>query len=201
MEGSVCINEIETDDELLTISQSNKKIVLYTGAVSHGYGIDKLLDAFTLIDDDSYELWIAGSGNALDVVINAAKENSRIKYLGYLSDRSQVSMLQRKATMLMNMIPPENKATQYCFPSKIFEYMLSGNPTLSFRLKGIQNEYYDYLIEMNSTLPEDIVKKIIEVGSMSKSERGYIGEKAKKFIIQSKNNNVQAKKIIDFILS
>ncbi len=201
MEGSVCINETETDDYPLIISQENKKIILYTGAVSHGYGIDKLLDAFTLIDDESYELWIAGNGNALDIVLNAARENSRIKYLGYISDRSQVSMLQRKATMLMNMIPPENKATQYCFPSKIFEYMLSGNPTLSFRLKGINNEYYDYLIEMNSTFPEEIAKKIIEVGSMTKSKRYYIGDKAKNFIIQNKNNNVQAKRILDFILS
>lgn len=200
VEGSIYIKDKNIQDAGF-VSQSNKKIVLYTGAVSHGYGIDILLDAFTFIDDENYELWIAGIGNAVDLVINAAKDNSRIKYLGYINDKAKLSLLQQKATMLMCMIPPENKATQYCFPSKILEYMLSGNPTLAFRLQGVEDEYYDFLIEMDSTIPKYVAKKIIEIGSMTNDERRAIGEKSKDFIIQNKNSDIQAKKILDFMLA
>ena len=34
--------------------------------------------------------------------------------------------------------------------SKIFEYMVSGNPVLSTRIKGIPDEYFDYIIPLDS---------------------------------------------------
>ena len=77
--------------------------------------------------------------------------------------------------------------------------MVSGNPVLSCRLAGIPKEYFEYLIEIPSITAEDIAATIMQVAQMNQDARENLGEKGKRFILEHKNNVVQAKKIIDFV--
>ena len=66
--------------------------------------------------------------------------------------------------------------------SKLFEYMITGKPVLSFEIKGIPDEYWDYLIKMNSINHNDIAKAIMKVGNMGYFERMEYGKKLKNIL-------------------
>ena len=198
MEGSINLNEInEIKDES---ADNDKYVVMYSGSIQAGFKIENLLKAFEYLGDN-YELWITGGGNAKDTVQSYANKDSRIKYFGYLPTRQDLKRLQSKATMFVNMRDPAEMASSYCFPSKIFEYMLTGKPVLSCKLKGIPGNYFNYLVEIKSIEPIDIANAIEKTASLSSEERNEIGYKSRDFIIKEKNNVVQAKHIVDFINS
>ena len=197
MEGSISVEEIQKTPAKQDID-NDKVSVMYSGYLDRNYGIDKLVSAFEFLDD-KYELWITGSGPAENIVKEAAARDNRIKFFGFLNSREDLISLQQKATMLINMRDPNVQASDYCFPSKIFEYMLTGKPVLSCKLGGIPEEYFDCLIQIRSFSSEDIATAIKEIGTISKEEKNKIGEKNKQFIISKKNNIEQAKKIVYFI--
>ena len=101
--------------------------------------------------------------------------------------------------MLISPRRPDKEASTYCFPSKLFEYMVSGNPVLSCRLGGIPDEYFDYLVEMKSTSPEDIKDAILRVAQMPGEQRKCLGQRGKDFVLENKNNVRQAERVLSFI--
>lgn len=60
-----------------------------------------------------------------------------------------ISLRNKKATLLINPRPSNEEFTKYSFPSKNLEYMASGTPLLATDLPGIPAEYkrYEYIIE------------------------------------------------------
>lgn len=191
VEGLVNISE---RDNTLRNKADDKKIILYTGSLSEQFGIGKLLDAFELIENTNYELWICGYGEMHDRIVNRAKDNNRIRYFGYLSS-NEASTLQKEATVLIN--PRENIGdyVSYSFPSKTMQYLLSGIPVICYKLGGIPDEYDPYLTYIQGNNPEDIRKSILEICELDWEIRNEIGSKGKEFIIKEKNNIKQTKKI------
>lgn len=179
-------------------SNKDKKIILYTGTLHYQFGIKNLIEAFKLIDDNRYELWICGIGEAEEEIKELSLTDSRIKFFGYLI-KSDVKKLQQKATILVNPRPNEGDYTKYSFPSKTMEYLMSGKPVLMHKLDGVPEEYNDYLIyfrDNGSTEIADIIKEICE---KPYEERCAIGRKGQNFVIENKNKIVQAGKIINLI--
>lgn len=200
--GTFTVMEGSYDASLMAdegIKPSDDKIsVMYSGVLDLRYGIKELLDAFKELPEN-YELWLTGNGNAVELINERAKCDSRIKYMGYLPTRKDLLNKQREATMLISTRDPSEPASTYCFPSKIFEYMVSGNPVLSTRINGIPDEYFDYIIPLDS-LDSDYLKREIEkIANMSNDERQAAGEKAKSFVLNEKNCNIQMQKVIKFI--
>lgn len=179
-------------------NENGKIAVMYSGVLDERYGIPELLEAMQLLDD-RFELWITGKGNAEERIRQAAQRDSRIHFYGFLSSRQELIELQRKATLLISPRKVQEDASRYCFPSKLFEFMVSGNPVISSYLEGIPEEYYPYLLELPSTTREDIAASIRKGAAMSARERYEFGKKARDFVLQNKNKYVQAKKIIDFL--
>ena len=101
--------------------------------------------------------------------------------------------------MLISTRNPSEEASAYCFPSKIFEYMVSGNPVLSTEIKGIPDEYFGHMIALPDIKPETLAKKIIETAEMPKAEREAFGKAASEFIIENKNNVAQIKRVLEFL--
>lgn len=196
MEGSINENDVIDD-----VVEKDKDVisVMYSGVCDLRYGIPELLDAFDLIKEKIYELWITGAGNAVSLIKERAEKDSRIKFYGFLPSRKDLLLKQKQATMMINTRKPDEAASAYCFPSKLFEYMISGNPVLSFDIKGIPEEYFNYLIKMEDVSPKCIAESIKKVAEMSFNERNALGEQSRDFVIQNKNKNAQTKKILEFI--
>lgn len=196
MEGSININDADIISE--QINDPQKFIVMYSGAIDKQYGIEELINAFKYLDD-KFELWLTGGGKFENEVRKVSMKDKRIKYYGFLPNRKELLALQQRASVLINMRNPSEKASNYCFPSKLFEYMLMGKPVISCKLGGIPKEYYRYLIILKTIKALDIAETIKKVAAMSKNDRSHFGKKAQNFIIENKNNNVQAKRILNFI--
>lgn len=184
-------------DEEITPSE-DKLSIMYSGVLDLRYGIRELLDTFKELPEN-YELWLTGNGNAVELINERAKDDQRIKYLGYLPTRKDLLNKQREATMLISTRDPNEPASTYCFPSKIFEYMVSGNPVLSTRINGIPEEYFDYIIPIDSLDISYLKSEIEKIAGMSKEERLAFGKRAKDFVLNEKNCNVQMQRVINFI--
>lgn len=198
----VCIEGIANDfeiDNTHSVKESYKTI-LYTGTLADRYGVLDLVEAFRLIKDNTFRLWICGDGDTKEKIIGYSKIDNRIKYWGQLP-REQILELQTRATLLVNPRKNEGDYVKYSFPSKIMEYMASGTPCLIHRLPGIPDEYYNYTFTFSNDSIGSIKEKIEEVCNLNTLVLHKKGELARDFILKNKNPKVQVKKLVDMLNS
>lgn len=179
------------------IAQSDT-ILLYSGTINERFGIDKLIKAFLGIPDDHIRLWICGVGDYEKQVREAADQDKRITYFGYLTSDA-VRDLQKQATLLINPRTNEGFYTRYSFPSKTIDYMSTGRPVLCFKLDGIPQDYDNYLYYINDSSEEGIRSAILETVSKSREELDEFGKTARNYVLQNKNSRAQAEKIITLL--
>lgn len=200
-EGSWMVMEGSYDSDLRADSAcqpSQEKIsVMYSGVLDKRYGIPELMDAMQLLDD-RYELWLTGGGKDVPMVQERAAQDDRVKFFGYLPSRQDLLNKQAQATMLISPRRDIEEASKYCFPSKLFEYMVAGRPVISCFLAGIPEQYHPYLFELTNATAEEIAHTISQVGAMSEEDRKKAGNQAKDFVLTHKNKFVQARNMAVF---
>lgn len=180
------------------IVRKNPKAIMYAGALNRKYRIENMLNAFMLLKGD-FEFWICGNGDLEEKIKNFyTQKDLRIKYLGRLS-REKVLKLERDASLLVNIRNVNDEFTMYSFPSKTIEYMASGTPLLTSRLKGIPLEYFDYLYTIEDDSVEGISRKMQQI--LNDPEASEKGARAKKYILENKTSYKQSKQMVSFILS
>ncbi len=180
------------------VQDKEEKIVMFAGALIGYNGVTILIEAFKLIDNPLYKLWIFGDGQLKQHVENESKKDPRIIYKGLVSN--EVVMLhQKKVDVLANPRPTDSDVSKYTFPSKLIEYMLSGTPVITTRLNGITEDYHPYLYFFDEETPEAFAQKITEVLGLDEEERRKKGIAAMEYVIKNKNWDVQCRKIVEFI--
>lgn len=180
--------------------ESEKKVILYTGTTNAQFGILCLLEAFSLIEGDEYELQICGCGDADDVIRNKVKRDKRIKFFGVLL-HEEVAVLQKQATVLVNPRQNIGEYTKYSFPSKTMEYLSSGVPVVAYKLSGIPKEYDNYINYVGGNHPQDLANVLQAVCNWSSEKRSEFGKRAKEFVFSKKNKEEQTKKIINMLVN
>ena len=174
------------------------KTICYTGTLTKKYGIMDLVKAFQLIDDNEYKLIICGSGEAEPDIRKIALEDSRIEYKGIVS-REDAMRIQMTSSVLVNPRKNDGAYTKYSFPSKIMEYMVAGRPIICYKLDGIPDEYDNYLNYVTDNSVESLKNKLIEVLSLDPEQLTNQGVINRRFVIENKNNIIQAQKIIEMV--
>lgn len=185
--------------EQITAVKEKKKAVMYSGKLDEQYGIKMLVDAFMNIQDSDIELWITGGGNTEGYIKACAKKDNRIKFYGFLPSRQDVLQKQAEASLLVNMRLPSELASGYCFPSKLFEYMATGTPVLSFDIAGIPREYLQYLYVVKQETVDALAKAIEETLSLDEASLQEQGNGAREFVINEKNTKTQCSKMWKFV--
>lgn len=177
-------------------SGEKKNVVMYAGGLARDNNI-KLLIKSALKSEKLDELWICGVGPEQSFVEQAEKQDKRIKYFGMI-ENEKVKELETKAKLLVNLRSPDAELTKYSFPSKILEYMASGTLVASTKLRGIPNEYFDFIFSIEKIDEVSLTTMFDEIFSMSNEE--YLGKcnKIQEFIEKNKKAKIQAKRIIDF---
>lgn len=193
MEGSYDASDI------VQSKMEKKKAVMYSGKLDMQYGIKMLLDAFMQIPDLDIELWLTGGGNAEEYIKECVKKDQRIRYYGFFPSRLDVLKKQVEASLLINMRLPSEPASDYCFPSKLFEYMATGTPVLSFDIGGIPREYIDYLYIVKSESVKVLAEAIETTLELDKSLLTKKGRDAQDFILKGKNTETQCLKIWEYV--
>lgn len=199
-----CIIEGLVDSSMdLKYSQyklQEKKICLYSGALHKKYGVENLVRAFMLEELKNYELHLYGSGDYEEELSNIIIKYHNIKFFGSV-DNNIVVEKQMEATILINPRPSNEEFTKYSFPSKNLEYMVTGRPVLTTHLPGMPDEYLDYVYIIND---ESIIGIAKEVTNILKKDNEILkkkGESARNFVLNQKNNTIQARRIFEMLKS
>ncbi len=171
--------------------------IAHAGTLSYLVGIKNILDAFGKLKTDT-ELWLMGGGDMEDEIEFSANKDSRIKFLGFLS-KAEVFKYLKKARLLVILRNIDDEYTQYSFPSKLFEYMVSGTPVLTTKLKGIPDEYYEYIYSVDSSDTDVFASAISDILSKPDDKLRDFALRARDFIINEKNARVQTEKILSLI--
>lgn len=195
------ISEGLTDSKLnhLTIQKkTDEKIIMYAGGVSKKNGVAHLTEGFIKADIPDAQLHIYGSGDYASELDKISKLHSNIKFLGVVPNEIVVAK-QKEAFLLVNPRPSDQEFTKYSFPSKNMEYMASGTAALFTKLPCIPEEYYDKSFYIDDESVEGFADKIKSIFDMKEEDVYTLGKKAREFIMNEKNNIVQAQKILDMV--
>lgn len=198
MEGIYTVSH-ENEVDSYSAEEQDLKIIFYAGSLREEYGILHLINAFEMIDDTKYRLYLAGSGDAEKYVKEYTEKDNRIKFLDFITPQ-EVDKWQKKAAVLVNpRISGNNEFVKYSFPSKTMECLASGKPYIAHKLPCDPPEYANYIQYADDESDEALARKIKEICSMPETERNMIGAKAKKFIEKEKNPAVMTKRIIKML--
>ena len=172
------------------------RVCLYAGGVSKQYGLANLVEGFRMAKIPNAQLHIYGPGDYVKELEQIAAEEDSIFYGGMLLN-TQIVEKEQEATLLVNPRPTHEEFVKYSFPSKTMEYMASGTPVLTTVLPGMPAEYHPYVFLMAEETPDGAAKALKEALSYSDEELFHMGGKARDFILNEKNNVIQAKKLLN----
>lgn len=181
------------DNDNVSVTKDKNKVILYTGNIGRRYGIHLLLDAFGLIKDPNYRLWIRGNGDNT-TILEKIRNDNRIRYIGPLS-RGELVELQKKATLLVNPVSPDQEFTRFFFPSKTLDYLASGTPTLMFDLECLPKDYHAFIYFFSNTNVDSMAETMRSLCEKDQKELDSFGFKASEFVKQEKNSFKQVAKI------
>lgn len=173
-----------------------RKNILYCGSLDEYSGVTALVEAMQYVEDKSVELDIYGDGTLKEYV--ESRTNSRIHYLGKISNTEMIEM-QKKAWVLINPRPIDDKIAQVTFPSKIFEYLMSGVPVITTRLNGFSKDYEGLMIFAENSSPIELARCINETALSAPEKLMEMAARAKSFVVENKLWSIQCKKMADFM--
>ena len=178
--------------------KTEPRICFYAGGVSRQYGLSNLVEGFRKADIPNACLHIYGPGDYVQELEEIAAGDSRIFYGGMLLN-TQIVEKEQEATLLVNPRPTDEEYVKYSFPSKTMEYMASGTPVLTTVLPGMPKEYHPYVYLLEDETADGIAKKLQEVLENTDETLFRKGTEARKFVLEQKNNVIQARKILEML--
>lgn len=174
------------------------RVCLYAGGVSKQYGLQNLVEGFRKATLENAQLHIYGPGDYVEELKAIAQEDPRVYYGGMLLS-TEVVEKEMEATLLVNPRPTGESFVKYSFPSKTMEYMSTGTPVLTTVLPGMPKEYHAYVYLLEDETPDGIADKLRQVLAQPDETLFQKGMEAREFILERKNNVLQAKKILQML--
>jgi len=178
--------------------KASPRVCFYAGGVSKQYGLSNLVEGFQKANLPNTHLHIYGPGDYVEELQQIAEKDERVFYGGMLLN-SQIVEKEQEATLLVNPRPTDEEYVKYSFPSKTMEYMASGTPVLTTVLPGMPKEYHPYVYLLRDETAEGIAGMLQTVLSNSDDSLFRKGCEARKFVLEQKNNVIQAQKILEML--
>lgn len=180
-------------------SESDGNTFFFGGAIYRRYGIESLIEAFSSLPGD-YNLLIAGQGPDINMVRKASLRDPRIIYLGVLSSQKTLRY-EKTAIANVNPRPYDQQLDKYSVPSKLLEYMVSGNPTISTINDTLTKVFPTEVIWAGKGEKEALLEAMIKVTEMSIEKRKTIGKNASDAVLSCYSIENLGAKINHFIKS
>ncbi len=169
--------------------------VVYTGSIHKKYGIGMLVEGFIKAGPENTELHIYGNGDMKEELEKLSLKYGNISYHGNVIMEEAVKA-QREAYLLVNPRPSAEEYTNYSFPSKTMEYMVSSRPVLMTKLGGMPLQYHEYVYLLEDETVEGMAEALKNIFEKDPSELSYKGAQARDFVLKNKNNVSQARKLV-----
>lgn len=194
---ALCDSSLLRETHML-VPKSHPRTVLYAGGVYERYGLKMLAEGFLKANVPDAILIYFGEGSYVEEYKALCEEHPNLEYRGVVPNE-EIMREEQMATLLVNPRFTTEEFTKYSFPSKNMEYMASGTPLLTTKLPGMPKEYYPYVFLFEEETIDGYADAISEALALSESELSTLGESAKQFVLQHKNNIEQARRISNFI--
>ncbi len=180
-------------------NKEQKRVVIYAGGLHERYGLKMLVEGFIQANVENSELWLYGNGPFVNELPSYSEQDARVRYMG-IRPNQEIVEAEKKAHLLVNPRPTHEEFSQYSFPSKNMEYMVSGTPVLTTALPGMPKEYYPYvfLFDQGETT-EGYASVLRKVLSLSDEELQEKGAKARQWVLDNKNHISQTERIIQLV--
>lgn len=186
---------------LLEKKKAERKTVwkcMYAGLLDARYGVKMMVEGFLLADLPDVELHIYGDGPYAAELTKLAKMHTNVVYHGTVLN-DVVIQAELEADLLINPRPTHEEFTKYSFPSKNMEYMATGTPVLTTCLPGMPEEYRKYVYLLEDETVVGFATSLKKILSSIQNDKAELGLTARNFVLQNKNNVVQASKILSLI--
>jgi glycosyltransferase involved in cell wall biosynthesis len=189
-------------------NSNESRYIAYCGNVSNKKdGVDLLIESFARISHKfpNVYLYIIGnitgnkSANSNVLLVEKLGIKEKVVFTGLVPYKDMPQMLKDAEILALNR--PNNKQAQYGFPTKLGEYLLTGNPVVITSVGDIPNFIHDgesgMVVEPNNV--EEFASKM-EWLLEHPQEAKVIGENGRRVALKSFNNEIEAKKIPNIIL-
>ncbi len=176
-----------------------EKNIVYTGALVDYSGIMNLVNAMDLLEDKDIVLDIYGDGILKQEITDAAAKNPRVRYHGRVTN-AEAMRAQQSAWLLANPRPNDSLIAKVTFPSKIFEYLMSGRPVMTTRLNGFSEDYDKLLFWIEDGTAEAIAECIGKINEKNGEQLQRMANDAKEYLLKHKTWELNVDRIHDFMI-
>lgn len=197
IDGGVDEDTIAKFHPIFAAEKKKTRNMVYGGSLNSYSGVITLANSMKYIPDEDIILDIYGEGDGEKELKRIAQTDQRIRIHGRV-DNAVMLQKQREAYLLVNPRPIDDPISEVTFPSKIFEYMLSGTPVLSTRLNGFSDEYNGKILFFEGQDEESMALSIIDVMHMPHEQLNGYAKRAYEYISSEKGWNKQARRIYEY---
>ena len=146
-------------------NDSNCIVCTYIGKLDKTNGVELLLKAANILPAN-YSIHIYGSGEMGNMLSNL--RSKKLFYHGFINP-DEVAVILEKSDVLLSPRFPDFEYVRYSFPSKIFDYLSSAKPIVTFKLPCYFKELDEVLVYLNNNSPEELTKRIIEASNSAQT--------------------------------
>ncbi len=129
-------------------------LITYTGALYYRYNLEKIIHVVNHLEGIKFHMY--GTGDQKDSLISL--QNDRIKYMGNIP-RESLLQVQKDADILVALLNVD-ELSKNTFPSKIFEYLATGNEVIVSDLKSLEEPLKE-LCHVVPKITEEEIEKVI----------------------------------------
>lgn len=176
------------------------RVCMYAGCIGKLYGLGNLIEGFRMANLPDTQLHLYGPCDFEEELKQIVKEDNRIFYGGMLLNTEVVDK-EMEATLLVNPRPTNHEYVKYSFPSKTMEYMSTGTPVLTTKLPGMPQEYHPHVYFIEDETPAGIAEALQCTLSNTPQELFQKGCRARAFVLDCRNNVMQASRILEMLRS
>lgn len=170
-------------------------VIVYTGAITKYCGIDRLIEACRQLSQHYViELHVYGREAKRKDFFS---QQSFVEFHGFVT-HEEASMAQFNANLVVNPRIIHNMISQTTFPSKLFEYILSGTPVLITKIDGIPNEYFNYVFSCDDDY-NSIAYAIENIMHMDPEMLRTNILSSQEFLYKEKNWDHQIARLVEFL--
>ena len=169
----------------------------YFGGLSEAVGVLSMARAF-LASGIPGSLRLCGFGGLTDTIRKLADENPNFHFDGVKSQTECLAWAQQVDVLVNPRLP--FGGWDNSFPSKLFEYAMTGKAILSTRACGVDHVLRDEGLYIDaSDLEKSLEHKFREVSAMNRRDLQRRGAAIRQRIVNEYNWDAQARRIVDFL--
>jgi len=185
-------------DHLFPLEEKHDDVFTFVlaGMLWEQNGTKLLLDAVKMYTNPNIRIVFAGKGIDVPLIKATASTDKRIVYAGMLN-MDELFKLYQDADILMNLRLEED--VDYHFPGKLLEYLSTGRYVISTPIAHAERDYGEFMSVLHDITPLGLVRLMEDVIHKGKKSLFQVGAKARQFMLDYKNWDIQTQHILDYM--